>query len=221
MCTCRGTDPPIGKDLCFEATGRKEFVANDLEDRPLSLLENHEVFEENGNRQRLDAGAEAQLLTLYDKYRRPLLRYMHFMRLQRDQAEEIIQETFVRLTKELVQEKDIENVQGWIIRVAHNMAVDAIKKRDKEEARFIEITDFGLESWIDPALNPEEIYMDTEQTRRMKIALSTLSPQQRQCFQMRAEGLRYKDIGVALGISEQRAAFVVRQAAVRLAAICG
>jgi RNA polymerase sigma-70 factor (ECF subfamily) len=55
----------------------------------------------------------------------------------------------------------------------------------------------------------------------MKSALEALKPKHRQCFEMRVQGFAYKDISLALGISEQRAAFVVKQVAVRLAAICG
>ena len=40
------------------------------------------------------------------------------------------------------------------------------------------------------------------------------------CAEMRAQGLRYKDIGLAFGISEQRVAFIVKQVTVRLAAAC-
>jgi RNA polymerase sigma-70 factor (ECF subfamily) len=144
------------------------------------------------------------------------------MHLGRDRAEEIIQETFMRLTNELLKEKEteIENLQGWIVRVAHNLAVNLLKKdslhvADSESAAFL------IENRVDPALSPEEAYVKKEQATRLKLILASLKPLHRQCFQMRAQGLRYKDIGHALGISEQRAAFIVKQVAVRLAAICG
>jgi len=53
----------------------------------------------------------------------------------------------------------------------------------------------------------------------MDEALKTLNPQQRQCFNMRVQGFRYKDIALALHISEQRAALVVKQVSVRLAVV--
>jgi len=142
------------------------------------------------------------------------------MNLSRDQAEEVIQETFLRLTTQLMQEDNIENVQGWIVRVAHNFAVDMLKKNDRDSAGTSDHT-FALETYVDPTPNPEEAYSKKEQIKRMQIALSTLNPQQRQCFDLRARGFRYKDIGLAFGISEQRAAFIVKQVAVRLAVICG
>jgi RNA polymerase sigma-70 factor, ECF subfamily len=161
-----------------------------------------------------------QILALYDEYRPRLFRYIRSMSLDRDQAEEVIQETFMRLTTELLRETDVDNVQGWIVRVAHNLAVDALKRRARDGMGNSE-SSVVLESRIDPTLNPEEAYSKKEQARCMEVALATFSEQQRNCFHMRVQGFRYKDIGLAFGISEQRAAFVVKQVAVRLAAICG
>ncbi|HEY1742003.1 MAG TPA: sigma-70 family RNA polymerase sigma factor [Granulicella sp.] len=163
---------------------------------------------------------EAFILALYDEYRPRLYRYMQSMQLGRDHADEVIQETFMRLTMELLKENKIENVQGWIVRVAHNLAINVLKKERgtvvNDEAR-----SFVMENRADPALSPEETYANKEQFKLMRTVLSSLKPQHRQCFQMRAQGFPYKDIGLALGFSEQRAAFVVKQVAVRLAAVYG
>lgn len=169
---------------------------------------------------RLSDNAQERIMALYDEYRPRLYRYLRTLGLGRDWADEVIQETFMRLTVKLLANDDIKNERAWVIRVAHNLAVDVLKK-ERGEITADETTAFLIENRADPSLNPEEAYSRSEQSIQMELALSTLKPQHRQCFQMRAHGFRYKDIGVALGISEQRAAFVVKQAAVRLAAICG
>lgn len=169
---------------------------------------------------RLSVDAQQRILDLYDEYRPRLYRYLRSMSLRRDWAEEVIQETFMRLTAKLLEKDDIENVQGWVVRVAHNLAVDVFKK-ERGEVVTDEAINFLMKNRADPSLSPEEAYSQNEQSIQMKLALSALKPQHRECFQMRAHGFRYKDIGLALGISEQRAAFVVKQVAVRLAAICG
>ncbi len=161
------------------------------------------------------------ILGLYDEFRPRLLRYIQSMYLKRDLAEEVIQETFLRLTNELIQGNGIANVQGWIVRVAHNLAVDAIKKKEKDAAHTTDISSTRFETFVDPGEGPDETYQRKEQIRRMETALLTLNPQQRQCFNLRVQGFRYKDIAHALEISEQRAAIVVKQVAVRLAAMCG
>ena len=107
---------------------------------------------------------EAFILALYDEYRPRLYRYMQSMQLGRDHADEVIQETFMRLTMELLKENKIENVQGWIVRVAHNLAINVLKKERgtvvNDEAR-----SFVMENRADPALSPEETYANKEQLK--------------------------------------------------------
>lgn len=194
------------------------------EDSPESHLHSERDASANeiwgGEQEKCASDPREKILALYDEFRPRLFRYMRSMNLGRDQADEVIQETFMRLTAELLKENRIENIQGWIVRVAHNLAIDLLKK-ERGQVIASENAAFLIENRVDPALSPEDAYSKKEQSRRMKSALSALNPQHRQCFQMRAQGLRYRDIGLALGISEQRAAFVVRQVAVRLAAECG
>ena len=191
------------------------------DDRTLERIEN--FLEREGQhvrQQSLGAELEQQILALYDEYRPRLFRYIRSMNLNRDQAEEVIQETFMRLTTQLVKENAIDNLQGWIVRVAHNYAVDVLKKNVRDSPGTSDHT-LTIENRVDPTPNPEEAYLRKEQLRRMEMALSTLTPQQRQCFQLRVQGFGYKEIGMTFAISEQRAALIVKQVAVRLAANCG
>jgi RNA polymerase sigma-70 factor, ECF subfamily len=112
-------------------------------------------------------------------------------------------------------------VQGWIVRVAHNLARDTIKRRerDRDIVSLSQMTATIMEGAIDPAFSPEEALMRKEQIRSVEIALSTLRPQQRQCLHMRLAGFCYGDIALALEISEQRAELIVEQALVELAAL--
>jgi RNA polymerase sigma-70 factor (ECF subfamily) len=168
-----------------------------------------------------DAQPHKQIIELYDKFRPRLLRYIQNMYLSREQAEEVIQETFMRLTTEFMQKSDIANVQGWIVRVAHNQAVDLIKKKERDSTHFCALSPVHLATSVDPSWSPEEKCLKKEQIEQIEAALLNLNPQKRQCYNMRVQGFRYRDIGLALGISEQRAALIVKQVSVRLAAICG
>ena len=204
---------PGAKVIADEETRRESSINH-------RLSEGGKVLRDDWVQPRLSDDAQQRILTLYDEYRPRLYRYLRSMSLGRDWAEEVIQETFMRLTAKLLEKDDIQNVQGWVVRVAHNLAMDVFKKECGETASE-EAVNFLIKNRADPSLSPEEAYSKNEQSTQMKLALSALKPQQRECFQMRAHGFRYKDIGLALGISEQRAAFVVKQVAVRLAAICG
>jgi RNA polymerase sigma-70 factor (ECF subfamily) len=164
--------------------------------------------------------SENDILPLYDEYRPRLYRYMRSMQLGPEEAEEIVQETFMRLTIEFRKGGELENVRGWIVRVAHNLAVNLLKK---ENGRIVDADSRPAEmrNLVDPSSGPEETYSKQERSRLMHLTLSGIKPQHRQCFQMRAQGLTYKEIGLAMGISGQRAALLVKQVGVRLAATCG
>jgi RNA polymerase sigma-70 factor, ECF subfamily len=219
---CSKPEPDAEKRTAANSVKEQEMLGDIVADLSLSLSKDSGIPEDKERSKEgesLSGDLQKQVLALYDEYRPRLLRYMRSMHLGRDAAEEVIQETFMRLTVELLKGTDIENVRGWIVRVAHNLAVDWLKKQ-REPVIIDESLAFAIENRADSALSPEEEYSKKEQLKKMTIALSNLKPLHRQCFQMRAQGFRYKDIGLALGISEQRAAFIVKQAAVRLAAIC-
>jgi RNA polymerase sigma-70 factor, ECF subfamily len=161
------------------------------------------------------------ILALYREYRPKLFAYVRSLYLTRDEAEDVIQETFLRLTNKLLQKVDIKNVQGWVVHASHDLAVDVLRRRDRDAQRFGTSAGFEFESLQDRTDGPEEVLFEKEQREAIETTLLKFNPRQRQCFYMRAEGLRYKDIGLALGISEQRAALIVKQVIVRLTAIFG
>jgi RNA polymerase sigma-70 factor, ECF subfamily len=202
----------------------QEFIPEDQADQALHLLLAQYVSEEKEDeidRQTFIGSQEEQIFALYNEYRPRLFGYLRSLRLKREEAEEVIQETFLELTTALVRRSGIENVQGWIIRVAHHLAVDVIKRKERDAGRIRDVSAFEFDSFQDQKSSPEETLLNKEQQQQMVAALEQLGPLQRECFHMRAQGFRYKDIGSALGISTQRVALIVKQVTVRLAAICG
>src|SRR5215510_6875955 len=58
----------------------------------------------------------------------------------------------------------------------------------------------------DPRPTPEQTVLHKEDFRRLHAAMGQLSPQQRQCLVLKAEGFRYKQISVIMGISDSNVA---------------
>lgn len=198
-----------------------ELVAEEEAEPIFRLFRDAGISTTATNEQSITESAHDEIFALYDEYRPRLFGYLRSLRLKREESEEVIQETFLQLATALVENKAIENLQGWIIRVAHHLAVDVIKRKEREAERTRDLSIFAFEHMRDQRLSPEETLLEQEQRRQIEDALSRFGPLQRQCFHMRAQGFRYKDIGLALGISTQRVALVVKQVTVRLAAICG
>ncbi len=218
------SEPTTDEESGLDVIPVQKYITDDHLDRTLQLLlEDEQIGKKRKQKIGQEAGVtdtEQRIFELYEEYRPKMLRYVHSMYLNREAAEELVQETFMRLTTELVEGRDIENLHGWITRVTHNLAVDFIKKKEKDAERLTDLSAVDHETLVDPAATPDETYRKKEQLRRLEISLLTLNPQQRQCFNLRTQGLHYKDIAKALGISEQRAAIVVKQVGIRLAALC-
>jgi RNA polymerase sigma-70 factor (ECF subfamily) len=164
------------------------------------------------HRKRGDLSQRKQVVELYDEIRPPLYGYLSSLRLQPHEAEDIIQETFLRFFHYLVDGGSVDDARGWAFRVAHNLSLNL----HRDERHLISDASPEVAPLInrrpDPALNPEEALVKKEQVARIELAASHLTAQQQYCLHLRAEGLRYREIADVLGISIQRVADLVQRA---------
>jgi RNA polymerase sigma-70 factor (ECF subfamily) len=152
---------------------------------------------------------EQEVVDLFDRFRVRLLRYTFGFGLSVQDSEEIVQEVFLALFQHLQRGKSRENLQGWVFRVAHNLALKrraAIGNTGGSAAgsagRLAAIgRDEDSDSLADPAPNPEDQVASNQIQRRLLAVFRALPEQDRQCLTLRAEGLRYREIGQALGVS--------------------
>ena len=142
---------------------------------------------------------EAEVVTLFDQFRRPLLRYLIGIGLPSHDAEEIVQETFLALFQHLRDSKPRDNLRGWLFRVAHNLGLKRrqLSRRDWDGRADPEIADWAP----DPAPSPETQAVYRQDRRRLIAVANALAEQDRRCLFLRAEGLRYREIAGILGMS--------------------
>jgi RNA polymerase sigma-70 factor (ECF subfamily) len=159
---------------------------------------------------------EEQIAHLYEELRLPLFRYLLCMRVIPEEAEEIIQESFLRLYKHLHAGRREDNLRGWIYRVAHNLSSTRRKER-----RFL--ADMSPEIWehislsaTTPEVGPEEVLLRKERMMRLHRDIAGLSELQQNCIRLRVEGFRYREIARILNISASTVAGSLRHAIERL-----
>jgi RNA polymerase sigma-70 factor, ECF subfamily len=144
--------------------------------------------------------SECEVIHLFEQFRNPLLRYVISRGLSLHDGEEIIQEVFLALFRHLQLGKSRRNLRGWVFRVAHNLALKQYTANRKAQATFD--SDEALAQKQPAAtLNPEEHAASSQRQERMQAVLRALPEQDRCCLYLRAEGLRYREIAAALGIS--------------------
>jgi RNA polymerase sigma-70 factor, ECF subfamily len=153
-----------------------------------------------------------QVTRLFEEARGDVYRYLLTIGLHPPQAQEATQEVFLRLYATLRKGETIRNPRGWIFRVAHNHGLKVRARQDSE-------LPFDPELEIAPLAqtsDPEKELAERQRMARFHTAIENLSEQQRRCLFLRMEGLRYPEIGAALGISVSAVGEFLRRAIERL-----
>jgi RNA polymerase sigma-70 factor (ECF subfamily) len=155
---------------------------------------------------------QEQVSQLFEEARDDVYRYLLTIGLYPPQAQEAVQEVFLRLYTTLKKGEVIQNPRAWIFRVAHNLGLKLRTRQHSEQPFDPEI---GARYTAHTA-TPETELLERERMLRFHSAVQGLSEQQRRCLFLRMEGLRYPEIGSALGISASAVGEFLRRAMVRL-----
>jgi RNA polymerase sigma-70 factor (ECF subfamily) len=138
----------------------------------------------------------SEVTSLYDELRKPLLRYLVSLGLSSDEAQDVLQDTFLRLHRHLKSGGPQDNLRGWVFRVAHNQARN---RQRSYQRRFGEPLDPDVDLPSNDS-TPERVVLEKEKLQRLEKAIANLADCERQCLLLRAAGLRYREIAETLGI---------------------
>jgi RNA polymerase sigma-70 factor (ECF subfamily) len=146
-----------------------------------------------------DASLRRLVLEHYDREHVAIRRYLLFLSVDAETAQEIVQESFLKLHAHLLANGDRTNLRAWLYRVAHNLARNAqmafhsirTDSLDIEEARGARAT----------APSPEQEVLEQERMTRLRRGMDDLSRAQKECLVLRAEGLKYCEIAEILNVS--------------------
>lgn len=75
---------------------------------------------------------EKRFLALYEKYKTPVYFYAVSMLKDKGLAEDVMQETFIRVRAHAHECRTYHNVKTWILRITHNLALNCIRDRAVE-----------------------------------------------------------------------------------------
>jgi RNA polymerase sigma-70 factor, ECF subfamily len=155
------------------------------------------------------------VLEHYDREQLPLRRYVGFLGVDVETAREIVQETFLRLHEHLLEGGDQTHLRGWLYRVAHNLTRNAQSAfRSRKTDRLADATPIG--DLADTGTSAEDDLLARERVDRFRQTMQELSPAQRECLVLRAQGLKYREIAEALSLSVSTVAENVQRGLERL-----
>lgn len=143
---------------------------------------------------------ERELTELFDELRVPLLRYLFGFPLPLHDSEDVIQEAFLSLFQQWRRGSSVQSPRGWLFRAVHNLALKRRlrSRKDLESAASLIAAEKCL---ADSALNPEDELAFNRMRERLHAVVRALPEQHRWCLYLRAEGLRYREIGEILNMS--------------------
>ncbi len=132
---------------------------------------------------------------LFREYHRPLVRYLTRRLGDRDWAEEVAQETFLRAVKQ----ENIVSERSWLFAVATNLVRDEARKDIRRRKL---LTLMSAEARAEEEAQEEPLTLErAEEAAMARKALDQLAERDREALLMREEGLNYEEIASALELS--------------------
>jgi RNA polymerase sigma-70 factor (ECF subfamily) len=151
-----------------------------------------------------------ELERLFRTYHVPLVRYLTRRLGDRDWAEEIAQETFLRALRQ----ESLTSERSWLFAVATNLVRDQARKDERRRRHLALLAEQERDTVVEPETTTLERAQDAALARR---AVDALAERDRLALLMREEGLDYHEISEALGLSYGSVGTTLARARRRLA----
>ena len=117
-------------------------------------------------------------------------------------AEDVVQDTMLKVWKRRNDWEQIESIEAFCLTVCRNLALDRLRHKDYQSQT--------LDMAADPVdashtANPEQMAVQRDRVQLVRQLINRLPERQRSCMQLRdIEGKSYRDIATILGITEQQ-----------------
>jgi RNA polymerase sigma-70 factor (ECF subfamily) len=153
------------------------------------------------------AGDRDAFRVLVERHSATIFRLAYRLTGNHHDAEEIVQEAFLRAYQKLEQFASQANFATWVYRIAANYTIDRMRQRKQEDARrqasSAEMNDDveqdPLRQIPDVAPTPERLTQSVELRSEIENALNSLTPAERLAFVMRhCDGCGIEEIAAAL-----------------------
>ncbi|MER3373752.1 MAG: sigma-70 family RNA polymerase sigma factor [Allomuricauda sp.] len=165
------------------------------------------------------AGDEKALEALINRHNQRISSFIYSKVLDRDVAEDIFQDTFIKVIKTL--KKGSYSEEGkflpWVMRIAHNLIIDHFRK-NKRMPKFEGSDDFNIFSVIkDDKLNAEKQIIKDQIDSDLTMLIDELPEDQREVLIMRIyKDMSFKEISENTGVSINTALGRMRYALINL-----
>jgi len=155
------------------------------------------------------AGEEAAYRELIRRYERPLFSLLYRMVRDRELAEDLAQETFIKALNAIESYRPEFKFSSWIFKIANNAAIDHLRRRELDtlslEGSPHAETPEAMEATALQIGDRQESPLDTVEAKELggqiEAAIAKLRPEYRSCILLRhVEGRAYEEIAQILNL---------------------
>jgi RNA polymerase sigma factor (sigma-70 family) len=135
---------------------------------------------------------------LLREYQRPLYNHIRNIVLNHDDADDVLQNTFIKVFQHLKNFKGESKLFSWMYRIATNEAITFINQKAKKNG----ITSEAMQSKIVDNLKADEYFDGSDIQLKLQKAIALLPEKQQLVFKMKYfEEIKYEDLSEILGTS--------------------
>ena len=150
-------------------------------------------------------GAEDSFEELVRRYQRPIVAYVYRMVGDYDAALDLTQEVFIRVYNSLARYRPEFKFSAWIYRIAHNAAIDHLRRRPASRAEGLERTSDETGAYERPLAfggpDPQQLSERAERRAEIEDVVGELPPSYRELIVLRhAHDMSYDEIAEVTGL---------------------
>jgi len=154
-------------------------------------------------------GRDSAFRELIRRYERPVFSLIYRMVRDRELAEDLAQDTFIKVLNHIDRYRPEFKLSSWLFKIANNVAIDHLRRRQLDTVSIdgsphaqtqdaIEATSFDVVGQQESALDEMEA---RELGGAIERAIATLRPEYRSCIMLRhVEGRSYEEIAATLDL---------------------
>lgn len=144
------------------------------------------------------SGRDSGFDELISAYHKRLYSYFYRSTANQHQAEDLLQELFLRVVKSIKRYNHRDNFDAWIYRIATNLLRDRIRKAVRLQDKLRQFDAGATE--VDVSPDPAEQLANCEQYDQLQVAIQKLTAEQREVLLLRYySGLSFQQIATMLG----------------------
>jgi RNA polymerase sigma-70 factor (ECF subfamily) len=126
-------------------------------------------------------------------------------------AEDVLQDTFLRLIRECASGRPPANPRAWLYRVATNLVIGAARRTRTVTRSLPALRTDELDR-----RSPEAVALEVERDEEIRSALAEVPPEARAALVLASQGFTAREIGTAVGRSEAAVRTLICRARLRI-----